>query len=197
MISTIELVYYWVGKKFFAFFSKISWNGRERSRIFHIRSIYRWYEYCSNDNKIIEMEVDLELEMKLSRRELRLLLLHEFRLGRKATEATSNICGTMGKAVLAIRTAQHWYHRFKNGNFELDDLPHSGRPLQVDMDLLKELIEQDPRLTTRCLAEHLGCSHIAIEIHLHELGKTWKYGVWIPHELSPLHCSRGLMSACN
>ena len=71
------------------------------------------------------MEVDLELEMKLSRRELRLLLLHEFRLGR---EATSNICGTMGKAVLSIRTAQHWFHRFKNGNFELDDLSHSGRP---------------------------------------------------------------------
>ena len=132
------------------------------------------------------MEIDLELEMKLSRRELRLLLLHEFRLGRKATEATSNICGTMGKAVLSIRTAQHWFHRFKNGNFELDDLSHSGRPLQVDMDLLKKLIEQDPRLTTRCLAERLGCSHIAIETHLHELGKTWKYGVWIPHELSPL-----------
>ena len=48
------------------------------------------------------MEVDLELEMKLSRRELRLILLHEFRLGRKAT---SNICGTMGKDVLSIRTA--------------------------------------------------------------------------------------------
>ena len=124
--------------------------------------------------------------MKLSRRELRLLLLHEFRLGRKATEATSNICGTMGTAVLSIRTAQHWFYRFKNGNFELDDLPDSGRPLQVDMDLLKELIEQDPRLTTRCLAERLGCSHIGIETHLHELGKTWKYGVWIPHELSPL-----------
>ena len=43
----------------------------------------------------------------------------------------------------------------------------------MDMDLLKELIEQDPRLTTRCLAERLGCSHIAIETHLHELGKTW------------------------
>ena len=53
------------------------------------------------------MEVDLELEMKLSHRELRLLLLHEFRLARKATEATSNICGTMGKAVFSIRTAQH------------------------------------------------------------------------------------------
>ena len=66
----------------------------------------------------------------------------------------------MGKAVLSIRTAQHWFHRFKNGNFELDDLPHSGRSLQVDMDLLKKLIEQDSRLTTRCLAERLGCSLI-------------------------------------
>ena len=177
---------YWVGKRFFSFFSKISWSGRERCRIFHIRNIYRWYEYCSNDYKIIEMEVDLELEIKLSRRQLPLLCLHEFRLGRKAAEATSNICGTMGKAVLSIRTAQHWFHRFKNVNFELDDLPHNGRPLQVDMDLLKKLIERDPRLTTRCLAESLGCSHIAIETHLHELGKMWKYGVWIPHELSPL-----------
>ena len=54
------------------------------------------------------------------------------------------------------------------------------------MDLLKELIEQDARLTTRCLAERLRCSHIPIETHLHELDKTWKYGVWIPHELSPV-----------
>jgi hypothetical protein len=45
----------------------------------------------------MDMNVDLELETKISRRELRVLLLHEFRLGRKATEATSNICGTMGR----------------------------------------------------------------------------------------------------
>ena len=73
----------------------------------------------------MDMDVDHELERNISRRELRLLLLHEFRLGRKATEATSNICSTMGKDVLSIRTAQHWFHRFKNGNFELDDLPHT------------------------------------------------------------------------
>ena len=105
------------------------------------------------------MEVDLELEMKLSCRELRLLLLYEFRLTRKAT---SNICGTMGKAVLSIRTAQHWFHRFQ----KLDDLPHSRRPLQVNIDLLKELIEQDPRLTTRCLAERLRCSLIYQSKHI-------------------------------
>ncbi len=36
----------------------------------------------------MDMDVDLELETKISHRELRVLLLREFRLGRKATEAT-------------------------------------------------------------------------------------------------------------
>ena len=133
----------------------------------------------------MDMDVDLELEMKISRRELRVLLLHEFRLGHKATEATINICSTMGKGALSIRTAQHWFNRFKNDNFELNDLPRAGRPLEVDIDVLKQLIEEDPRLTTRCLAERLGCSHTTVETHLGELGTTWKYGVWIPHELPP------------
>jgi len=97
-----------------------------------------------------------------------MFLLHEFRLGHKATEATSNICNTMGNDVLSIRTAQHWFNRFKYGNLELDDLSHTGRPLQMDMDVLKQLIEKDLRLATRCLAERLGCSHITVETHLHE-----------------------------
>jgi hypothetical protein len=41
------------------------------------------------------------------------------------------------------------------------------------------------RHNLRCLAEQFGCSHIAVEKHLNEIDKTWKYGVWIPHELSP------------
>ena len=35
------------------------------------------------------MDVDLEVEVKISREELQVLLLHEFRLSHKATEATS------------------------------------------------------------------------------------------------------------
>jgi [histone H3]-lysine36 N-dimethyltransferase SETMAR len=131
-------------------------------------------------------EAGSSLKMDISRRELRVLLLHEYRLGHKATEAASNICSTMGKDVLSIRTAQHWFQEFKNGNVDLDDSRRSGRPPEIDVDVLKQLIEEDPRLTTRCLAERLGCSHTAVEKHLKELGKIWKYGVWIPHELSPL-----------
>ena len=99
------------------------------------------------------MDVNRELEMNLSCKELRVLLLHEFRLAHKATEAARNKCSTMGKDTLLIRIAQHCFNRFNSGNFELNDSRHSGRLLEVDVDILKQLIEEDPRLTTRCLAE--------------------------------------------
>ena len=120
------------------------------------------------------MNVELELEMKISCRDLRLLLLREFHLGRKAT---SNICGTTSKNILSVRTAQHCFHRFKNGNFELDDLLPTGRPLQAYMDLLKQLIDKDSKLATWGLSERPGCSHTAVETNLHELDKMWKYGI--------------------
>ena len=101
----------------------------------------------------MDMDVDRESEMNLSCKVLRALLLHEFRLARKAMEAARNLCSTMGKDTLSIRTAQLWFNRFKSGNFKLNYSPHSGRPLEVDVDVLKQLIEEDPRLTTCCLAE--------------------------------------------
>ena len=133
------------------------------------------------------MDADHELKINLSRREIRVLLLHEFGLGHKAIEAISNIGSTMGEDVLSIRTVQHWFNRFRNGNLEHDVLPRPGRPLEMDMDHLKQFIEQHPRLTSRCLAAQLGCSRTAVQNHLTELGKTWRYGVGIPHELSPHH----------
>ena len=95
------------------------------------------------------MDADHELKINLSRREIRVLLLHEFRLGHKATEAANNICSTVGEDALSIRTAQHWFNRFKNGNLELDDLRRPGRPLEVDVDLLKQLIERETGISAQ------------------------------------------------
>lgn len=60
----------------------------------------------------------------------------------------------------------------------------SGRPSHIDLDELKAIVEADPRQTTRCLAQHFECSHTSIEKHLDQIGKSWKYGVWVPHELT-------------
>ncbi len=114
--------------------------------------------------------------MDVSRKEVRLLLLHEFRLGHQATEATRNICTTMGGGVISYDTAKHWFKRFKEGNFELDDAPPPRRLREANLEVLKQLIEEEPRSTIRCLTEWVGCSHIAVAQYLHDLGKTWKFG---------------------
>ena len=90
----------------------------------------------------------------------------------------------MSQDIISTHTPQRWFNQFNNGNYELDDSSCSRRPVEMDLDRLKQLIEDNPQLTTRCLAEQPGCSHTIIETYLNELGKTWKYEVWIPHELS-------------
>ena len=100
---------------------------------------------------------------------------------------------TMGQNIISTRTVQRRFNQFNNGNYELDDSSHSARPAKVDLDRLKQLIEDDPRLTIRCFAEQLGCTHTTMETYLNELGETWKHGVWIPHELSAYQLQQRLV----
>ena len=121
-----------------------------------------------------------------TRRDLRVLLLYEWRLGHRATEAVRNICGTMGDGLVSTRVAQIWFKKFNSGQFDLNDEPRSGRPAEIEDDELLKLVEQDPRLTLMGFAELLGCSHTAVKNHLKQLGKSWRYGVLVPHDLSAL-----------
>ena len=86
------------------------------------------------------MDVDHELEMSLSCRNILVLLLNEFRLNYKATQVRNNTCSTMGKDVLSIRAAEHWLNCFQNGNCELDDLPR----LILLLDVAELLRTQNP-----------------------------------------------------
>ena len=82
--------------------------------------------------------------MDISCKEVRLLLLHEFRLGHKATEATRNIGITMDEETLSYDPAKIWFANFKKGNFNLSDVPHPRRPSKLNLEVLKRLIEEKP-----------------------------------------------------
>jgi histone-lysine N-methyltransferase SETMAR len=110
-------------------------------------------------------------------------MLYEFKKGSKATEATKNICEVYGE-VLDAPKCRYWFRKFKSGDFSLQDAPRSGRPAVLDNDLLKAAIEEDPRLTTRELAERFNCSNSTVHEHLQALGKVNRHGVWVPHKLT-------------
>ncbi|CAF1392055.1 unnamed protein product, partial [Rotaria sp. Silwood1] len=78
---------------------------------------------------------------------IRHCILYEFQLGNNASTAVHNICAALGEGVVADRTCQDWFKRFREGDMSLEDRPRSGRPLEIDIEQLKVLIEDNPRLT--------------------------------------------------
>ena len=112
------------------------------------------------------------------------LLLFEFNRGATAAEAIRTICSVYGEDTIGERTARTWFSRFKSGNFDLKDVPHTVRTTNLDEGYLNSLIQEDPRQTTRELANIMGCDHTTIVRHLKSMGKVQKLGSWVPHVLN-------------
>ena len=100
----------------------------------------------------MDMDVDHESEMNLSCKEFQALLLHEFRFDRKQRKQ---------QKIYAVRWART-PSQFVQRNISSIDLRvvtsnsmihDTGRPVEVEVDVLKQLIEEDSKLTRRCLAE--------------------------------------------
>ncbi|XP_054004805.1 histone-lysine N-methyltransferase SETMAR-like [Hylaeus anthracinus] len=82
------------------------------------------------------------------------------------------------------------FKKCKSATFQLDgatytiDEPRAGRPSDFDDNLLKAILEQNPRQSTRGIAERLDTSQSTVNRHLEKLEKVSKLGVWVPYNLS-------------
>ena len=86
------------------------------------------------------------------------------------------LCAVYGDEALKERQCQNWFDKFRSGDFSLKDEKRSGRPVEVDDDLIKTIIDSDSHSTTREIAEKLHVSHTCIENHLKQLGYVQKHG---------------------
>lgn len=111
-------------------------------------------------------------------------MLYEFDSGRKAAQAAKNIRSAYGPDALPERTCRYWFQRFVSGNRRLEDEARSGRPSEVDEALLLELVKDQPKLTTRELADIIGCGWDAVSQHLAAMNIVKKFGEWVPRELT-------------
>ena len=114
----------------------------------------------------------------------RAILLHEFKLGHKGSEATRSIHKASGKNVFNELTVQHWFKKFRSGDISLEDKDRSGRPSTVDDDRLRAIVEDNPRKTVREIAKELEIDIATVSRHLEAIGKVKKLDKWVPHELN-------------
>ncbi|KAK6059591.1 hypothetical protein COOONC_02778 [Cooperia oncophora] len=121
--------------------------------------------------------------MEHQKEHFRHILLFYFRKGKNASQAHKKLCAVYGDEALKERQCQNWFAKFRSEE-------RSGRPVEVDDDLIKAIIDSDRHSTTREIAEKLHVSHTCIENHLKQLGYVQKLDTWVPHELKETHLTQ-------
>ncbi|GBN02389.1 Histone-lysine N-methyltransferase SETMAR [Araneus ventricosus] len=123
--------------------------------------------------------------MEISRRQLRTIMYYEFRNKLSVTECHQNMCERLASILLLMIQSEFGFRKFKAENFNIEDEPRSGRPIEVDCEQLKQIIHQNRNASTRTIALELGICHKTIVNALKSINITLKFNRWVTHELTP------------
>uniref|UniRef100_A0A0N5BJP3 HTH_48 domain-containing protein n=1 Tax=Strongyloides papillosus TaxID=174720 RepID=A0A0N5BJP3_STREA len=91
---------------------------------------------------------------------------------------------TFGENLVFASTVQRWFKKFREGSENLENEKRERPETVLDNDVLREVVEANPRTTVRELARKLNVSKSTVSRHLQEIEKTKKLDRWIPHELN-------------
>ncbi|KAF2350509.1 Transposase type 1 [Trinorchestia longiramus] len=109
--------------------------------------------------------------MNMTKHDLRLLMLHEFKLGHNASKASANIHRAWGEESTRDRTVRRCFGKFRSGDESLKDEEGGGRLGSLENEQLHAVVEQNPRQSVREMSQTLGVSIAPVSRHLKIIGK--------------------------
>ncbi|KAF2352159.1 hypothetical protein FHG87_017081 [Trinorchestia longiramus] len=122
--------------------------------------------------------------MNMTKHDLRLLMLHEFKLGHNASEASANINRAWGEESTRDRTVRRWFWKFRSGDENLKDEEGRGRLGSLENEQLHAVVEQNLRQSVKEISQTLGISIATVSRHLKIIGMVKKLDKWVPHKLN-------------
>uniref|UniRef100_A0A0N5BEU6 HTH_48 domain-containing protein n=1 Tax=Strongyloides papillosus TaxID=174720 RepID=A0A0N5BEU6_STREA len=120
----------------------------------------------------------------LSKRDIRAIMLYEFKRDTNAAKTTQEFNETFGEDLISHATVKRWFKKFREGSEDLENEKRGRAETVLDNDELRKAVEVNPRETVRKLAEELNVSKTTISDHLKEKGKSKKLDKWVLHELN-------------
>jgi len=79
-----------------------------------------------------------------------------------------------GDVALSERSCREWFQKFKNGEFDVEDKEHSGRPKMYEDAELEGLLDENSYQMQKELALTLGVTQQTISYRLKSLGMIQK-----------------------
>jgi len=67
--------------------------------------------------------------------------------------------------------AQNWFKSFQFGNFDVKDVPRSGRPITGKIDEIMEKVELNWHISSYDIGKELNIDHKTVLNHLEKLDK--------------------------
>ena len=95
-----------------------------------------------------------------------------------------------GKDAVSLRSCQRWFEKFRSGNFSVKDSSRTSRPTEINTDKIKVLLDENPYLTARDIAEDLQISHTSVLNHIRKIGYVNRLDAWVPYALTEAQLAR-------
>ncbi|GFX47745.1 histone-lysine N-methyltransferase SETMAR [Trichonephila clavipes] len=71
------------------------------------------------------------------------------------------MCG-IWKKYCKCRTSQRWFSKFRSGDLSLQESDRSEHPFKIGNDVLRSMLENNPHVTSREIAEEFGIHHTTV-----------------------------------
>lgn len=114
---------------------------------------------------------------------IRYILQYYFDKGVSARVAAKEVNKVYTSAI-AERTVQKWFSRFRDGNMDVKDGKHTGRPATTDPTLIMNKIQEDRHITIEEIALELGLGSGTVCNHMKEAGLKRRLHTWASVVLS-------------
>lgn len=141
--------------------------------------------------------------MEYTKEHARFYAFTEWRIGKNSREIHETLECVWKEAAPGYSTVARWLADFACGSrVSFEDLPRCGRPVSASLDnlstLVRKLVEEDPRLSTRQLALKTGIAQRTIcRILSSQLLMRRLAAYWVPQQLSEDQRMKRVQAAIN